>query len=160
VDDLLLLLLLRLLLMLPPPCCCCSWLLFPVLLTQCLRGCAGRRGCAWHTLTAPFSLVDGLHACERAGLKRVVLVRPTLATVCLTQAMGKRSRLSRETDRDVSERIALGLPTGNAQKQVQYDSRLFNQSKGMDSGFGKEVRWRSAGWLAGYGELVLLGLRW
>lgn len=57
------------------------------------------------------------------------------------EAMGKRSKLSRNSDRDVSERIALGLPTGNAQKQTQYDSRLFNQSSGMDSGFGDEAEY-------------------
>ncbi len=50
-----------------------------------------------------------------------------------------RNRLERERERDISEQIALGLPaktiTGG---ETQFDSRLFNQSKGMDSGFADE----------------------
>jgi SNW domain-containing protein 1 len=49
----------------------------------------------------------------------------------------KRSRLERE--RDVSEQIALGLAgaKGNG-GEVQFDQRLFNQSKGVASGFGDD----------------------
>ena len=54
------------------------------------------------------------------------------------QRQGKRSKLARDKDRDVSERIALGMPTGNAKREAQYDARLFNQSSGMDAGFGNE----------------------
>jgi len=54
------------------------------------------------------------------------------------QRMGKRSKLLRDKDRDVSERIALGMPTGNLKRESQYDARLFNQSSGMDAGFGNE----------------------
>lgn len=55
------------------------------------------------------------------------------------EAQGKRSKRQREEERDVGEKIALGMmrggkPTGDA----AYDSRLFNQSGGMDSGFGAE----------------------
>ncbi|XP_033735557.1 SNW domain-containing protein 1-like [Pecten maximus] len=54
-------------------------------------------------------------------------------------APDKRSRLQKERERDISEKIALGLPnTGAGSSEVQYDQRLFNQSKGMDSGFGDE----------------------
>lgn len=57
-------------------------------------------------------------------------------------APDKRNRLQRDKDRDVSERIALGLPaTGGGAGdggQAQYDSRLYNQSAGMSSGFGAE----------------------
>ena len=54
------------------------------------------------------------------------------------QHMGKRTKLARDKDRDVSERIALGMPTGNAKREAQYDARLFNQSSGMDTGFGND----------------------
>ena len=52
----------------------------------------------------------------------------------------KRSKHEKERERDVSEKIALGLNVG-AQKLTgdqQFDSRLFNQSEGMSSGFGKD----------------------
>lgn len=63
-----------------------------------------------------------------------------------------RSRVTRDKDRDVSERIALGMakPTVPGRGRVgvgdqvqgaqdmQYDQRLFNQSEGIDSGFGAE----------------------
>lgn len=47
----------------------------------------------------------------------------------------KRSKLERNKDRDVSEKIALGLPTGAPSQDSLFDQRLFNQSKGLDSGF-------------------------
>jgi SNW domain-containing protein 1 len=47
----------------------------------------------------------------------------------------KRSKLERNKDRDVSEKIALGLPTGAPSQEALFDQRLFNQSKGLDSGF-------------------------
>lgn len=50
---------------------------------------------------------------------------------------GKRTRTSREHSRDVSERVALGMPTAKT-SETQYDQRLFNQSAGMDSGFGAD----------------------
>ncbi|KAK7241258.1 SKIP-like spliceosomal component [Aureococcus anophagefferens] len=52
----------------------------------------------------------------------------------------KRSRLERERDRDVSEKVALGLLKGTAKLagEAQFDKRLFNQSSGMDSGFGDD----------------------
>jgi len=55
-------------------------------------------------------------------------------------APDKRNRLERERERDISEKIALGLPStsGARSNEVQFDQRLFNQSKGMDSGFGHE----------------------
>ncbi|CAK9304876.1 unnamed protein product [Gordionus sp. m RMFG-2023] len=45
-----------------------------------------------------------------------------------------------EKERDISEKIALGVPNPGFNKQgdildSQFDQRLFNQSKGMDSGF-------------------------
>ncbi|XP_040376460.1 SNW/SKI-interacting protein A [Oryza brachyantha] len=55
-------------------------------------------------------------------------------------AMGKKSKLTRDRDRDVSEKIALGMAsTGGAKGgEVMYDQRLFNQDKGMDSGFAAD----------------------
>ncbi|GJQ12290.1 hypothetical protein GpartN1_g4687.t1 [Galdieria partita] len=52
---------------------------------------------------------------------------------------GKRSKLARDQDRDISERIALNQPiVSNVRGEVQYDQRLFNQSSGLDRGFGAE----------------------
>ena len=42
---------------------------------------------------------------------------------------GCRSKLERNKDRDVSEKIALGLPTGAPSQDSLFDQRLFNQSK-------------------------------
>ncbi|KAJ3019508.1 UNVERIFIED_CONTAM: Puff-specific protein Bx42 [Siphonaria sp. JEL0065] len=41
-------------------------------------------------------------------------------------------------DRDISEKIALGLTQPSASRESQFDQRLFNQSAGMSSGFGGE----------------------
>lgn len=48
----------------------------------------------------------------------------------------KKARL--EQERDVSEKVALGVHTGTGGLGGQVDSRLYNQSAGMDSGFGAE----------------------
>ncbi|XP_023756749.1 SNW/SKI-interacting protein A [Lactuca sativa] len=55
-------------------------------------------------------------------------------------AMGKKSKITRDRDRDISEKVALGMASGGAARggEVMYDQRLFNQEKGMDSGFGTE----------------------
>jgi SNW domain-containing protein 1 len=46
--------------------------------------------------------------------------------------------MDRDEGRDISEKIALGMHTGTGKLsgEAMYDSRLFNQSAGMDSGFG------------------------
>lgn len=51
-----------------------------------------------------------------------------------------KKKTDREADRDVSEKIALGVLKGGSQLtgEGMFDSRLFNQSSGMDSGFGAE----------------------
>ena len=42
----------------------------------------------------------------------------------------KRTQLQKDKDRDISEKIALGMPnTGNNTGEVQYDSRLFSSAK-------------------------------
>lgn len=45
----------------------------------------------------------------------------------------KKARLG---DRDVSEKIALGVHTGSGGGSAGIDSRLYSQNAGMDSGFG------------------------
>ncbi|XP_041354026.1 SNW domain-containing protein 1-like [Gigantopelta aegis] len=53
-------------------------------------------------------------------------------------APDKRSRIQKERERDISEKIALGLPNTGTSGEVQFDQRLFNTSKGMDSGFADD----------------------
>ncbi|KAL7107694.1 hypothetical protein ACP275_06G070500 [Erythranthe tilingii] len=54
-------------------------------------------------------------------------------------AMGKKSKITRDRDRDISEKVALGMAsTGSKGGEVMYDQRLFNQEKGMDSGFATD----------------------
>ncbi|XP_051143075.1 SNW/SKI-interacting protein A [Andrographis paniculata] len=54
-------------------------------------------------------------------------------------AMGKKSKITRDRDRDISEKVALGMAsTGARGGEVMYDQRLFNQEKGMDSGFATD----------------------
>lgn len=50
---------------------------------------------------------------------------------------GKRSKMTRDADRDVSERIALGQAVPNSTEAL-YDQRLFNQSAGLASGFSAD----------------------
>jgi SNW domain-containing protein 1 len=42
---------------------------------------------------------------------------------------------NREQGRDISEKIALGLAKPTMSKESMFDSRLFNQSEGISSGF-------------------------
>ncbi|CAE7610627.1 Bx42 [Symbiodinium microadriaticum] len=52
----------------------------------------------------------------------------------------RKNKIDRDMNRDVSEKIALGMHRGSGQLsgEAMYDARLFNQSGGMDSGFGGE----------------------
>lgn len=53
--------------------------------------------------------------------------------------VGKKSKITRDRDRDVSEKIALGMANTTAGTgEVAYDQRLFNQEKGMESGFAAD----------------------
>ncbi|KAK3997550.1 SKIP/SNW domain-containing protein [Cladorrhinum sp. PSN332] len=55
--------------------------------------------------------------------------------------MGAEKRaqvMAREMDRDISEKIALGIAKPSQSKEGMYDSRLFNQSSGFDSGFNED----------------------
>ncbi|CAM6088958.1 unnamed protein product [Calypogeia fissa] len=52
---------------------------------------------------------------------------------------GKKSKITRDRDRDISEKVALGMAnTGAAGGEVMYDQRLFNQEQGMESGFAAD----------------------
>lgn len=54
-------------------------------------------------------------------------------------APDKRSKLQRERERDISEQIALGMPAKSITNgETMFDQRLFNTSKGMDSGYGDD----------------------
>ena len=52
----------------------------------------------------------------------------------------RRSKLERGRERDISEQIALGIPakTAGASGEGLFDSRLFNQSRGLSSGYGDD----------------------
>jgi SNW domain-containing protein 1 len=53
-------------------------------------------------------------------------------------SMGKRSKITRDRDRDISEKVALGLASTKQGTEVMYDERLFNEDKGMSSGFATD----------------------
>ncbi|PKS05226.1 hypothetical protein jhhlp_008597 [Lomentospora prolificans] len=46
--------------------------------------------------------------------------------------------MAREQNRDISEKIALGLAKPTQSKESMYDSRLFNQSSGFHAGFNED----------------------
>ena len=53
--------------------------------------------------------------------------------------VGKKSKLTRDRDRDVSELQALGKANVSAKSnEAMYDQRLFNQDEGLASGFGAD----------------------
>ncbi|XP_074285888.1 SNW/SKI-interacting protein A-like isoform X2 [Silene latifolia] len=56
-----------------------------------------------------------------------------------SESMRKKSKITRDRDRDISEKVALGMASvGDGRGEVMYDQRLFNQEKGMDSGFATD----------------------
>ncbi|GJS83952.1 SNW/SKI-interacting protein-like protein [Tanacetum coccineum] len=52
-------------------------------------------------------------------------------------AIGKKRKINRDRDRDITEKVALGMASSGASRggEVMYDQRLFNQEMGMGSGF-------------------------
>ena len=50
----------------------------------------------------------------------------------------KVQAMAKEQNRDISEKVALGLAKPTQSKETMYDSRLFNQSSGFDSGFNED----------------------
>lgn len=71
-------------------------------------------------------------------------------------APDRRSKLEKERERDISEQIALGMPAKTTSTgEGMFDARLFNQQRGMDSGFNDDESyaaydqpWRKEGSLA------------
>jgi len=57
-------------------------------------------------------------------------------------SLRKKSKTARDEDRDVSEKIALGIKPMAGQaaagNETMFDQRLFNQQQGLDHGFGAE----------------------
>ncbi|WMV53999.1 hypothetical protein MTR67_047384 [Solanum verrucosum] len=55
-------------------------------------------------------------------------------------AMKRRKINTRDGDRDISEKVALGMASTSrcCGETMMYDQRLFNQDKGMDSGFADD----------------------
>jgi SNW domain-containing protein 1 len=55
--------------------------------------------------------------------------------------MGHERRIqmmAREQNRDIGEKVALGLAKPTQNKEAMYDSRLFNQSSGFAAGFNED----------------------
>ncbi|KAF9885433.1 mRNA splicing protein [Aspergillus nanangensis] len=55
--------------------------------------------------------------------------------------MGTERRIktmAREQNRDISEKVALGLAKPSQSSETMWDSRLFNQTSGMDTGFNED----------------------
>ncbi|OJD36381.1 transcriptional regulator cwf13 [Diplodia corticola] len=55
--------------------------------------------------------------------------------------MGTERRIqmmAREQNRDISEKVALGIAKPSASGESMYDSRLFNQTSGFDTGFNED----------------------
>ncbi|KAF1830584.1 pre-mRNA-processing protein 45 [Decorospora gaudefroyi] len=50
----------------------------------------------------------------------------------------KIQMLAREQNRDISEKVALGLAKPTQSGEAMYDSRLFNQSSGFNAGFNED----------------------
>uniref|UniRef100_A0A6A7G2F8 Puff-specific protein Bx42-like n=2 Tax=Hirondellea gigas TaxID=1518452 RepID=A0A6A7G2F8_9CRUS len=97
---------------------------------------------------------DGEEA-ERNRL-RVDRARERKRDAALSNAANERNKSSGTRERDITEQIALGLPQKTAAGgEAQFDQRLFNQSRGMDSGFGDDEAysvydkpWRQGGSLS------------
>ena len=55
----------------------------------------------------------------------------------------KKSKLTRDADRDISEKIALGQANVRASGEAMYDQRLFNQDAGMASGLATDDQYNT-----------------
>jgi SNW domain-containing protein 1 len=53
----------------------------------------------------------------------------------------KIQMMAREQNRDISEKVALGLAKPTQNKETMYDSRLFNQTSGFDTGFNEDQQY-------------------
>lgn len=51
----------------------------------------------------------------------------------------KKSKITRDRERDVTEKVALGMAqVDRTSGEAMYDTRLFNQEKGLATGFGDD----------------------
>ena len=50
----------------------------------------------------------------------------------ITAAQKKKAKITRDPERDITEKIALGVAQPTS-KETMYDQRLFNQSAGLDT---------------------------
>ncbi|ESO11373.1 hypothetical protein HELRODRAFT_104662 [Helobdella robusta] len=91
-----------------------------------------------HDASAPANDVDDPDFQTRSDLRRDLAKERQRDRNISRAAPDKRNRLQKERERDISEKIALGMPNpGNrGNDDAMFDQRLFNQSKGLDSGFG------------------------
>ncbi|VVB13885.1 unnamed protein product [Arabis nemorensis] len=56
--------------------------------------------------------------------------------IWLEASGGKKRKITRDRDRDISEKVALGMASSGCRGgEVMYDQRSFDQEQGMDSGF-------------------------
>ena len=72
-------------------------------------------------------------------------------------AKGRAGKFARDGDRDVSERVALGVHTGaggGAGGEALFDARLFNQHEGLRSGFAGDEEYEAydKSWRGGGGD--------
>lgn len=78
---------------------------------------------------------ENLEAREREQIRRDRLDEHRRERNIARNNPDKLERLKRGKERDISEKIALGLPdTRTRGGETQFDQRLFDQSKGLDSG--------------------------
>ena len=76
---------------------------------------------------------------QRMAAKRTRGAEGALAGVAGGVGLAKRSKLSRDTDRDVSERVALGQANvGSAAAGGQFDTRLFSGEGGLGHGLMRD----------------------
>lgn len=75
---------------------------------------------------------------EREKLRQERARERNRETAIANSSAEKRGKLANR-ERDVTEQIALGLPQKTSRGgEAQFDQRLFNQSRGMDTGFGDD----------------------
>ena len=56
----------------------------------------------------------------------------------LEAAGQKKAKSVRDLERDISEKVALGQAQPTLSKEVLFDQRLFNQTSGVEAGFGSD----------------------
>ncbi|CBZ53512.1 conserved hypothetical protein [Neospora caninum Liverpool] len=80
---------------------------------------------------------EGQEEDEEARKKREAVARERQREIEREMRLERNKRGRNDEDRDVSERVALGLPPAKkaASGEGVFDTRLFNQSAGVDSGF-------------------------